>query len=149
MDPSEENHMEIDSDDLVSEIPQLPVNVPSTLLSDASIQHPLLRLPIQVEPTIQKTSEKSPFIVKKHLASGKVYGRGTTFMDQFDSDYFSDARKHGCLYYPFASRQEWDLASFLLNSGLSMASINRFLKLELVSRYIFCDFIDILFLLFF
>jgi hypothetical protein len=37
------------------------------------------------------------------------------------------------LYYPFASRDEWELAAFLLRSDLSLASIDSFLSLKLVS----------------
>ncbi|KAG2752786.1 hypothetical protein P692DRAFT_20723352 [Suillus brevipes Sb2] len=36
------------------------------------------------------------------------------------------------LYYPFASRQDWELGSFLLCSSLSMAALDEFLGLELV-----------------
>ncbi|KAG2341512.1 hypothetical protein BDR05DRAFT_834156, partial [Suillus weaverae] len=34
--------------------------------------------------------------------------------------------------YPFASFQDWELASFLLPSTLSMAAIDRFLGIELI-----------------
>jgi len=37
------------------------------------------------------------------------------------------------LYYPFASWPEWELASFLLKSGLSMVVMDEFLKLQIVS----------------
>ena len=75
---------------------------------------------------------RSPFNIKKNPTSGSVYGCGETFMDQCDNDNFSERRK-GNIYYPFASRDEWELASFLLRSSLSMAAVNSFLKLELVS----------------
>lgn len=75
---------------------------------------------------------RNPFNIKKHPTSGSVYGRGETFMDQCDKDKFTERRK-AHLYYPFASRDEWELASFLLRSRLSMAAVDRFLKLELVS----------------
>jgi hypothetical protein len=74
---------------------------------------------------------RSPFNIKKHPTSGSVFGRGETFMDQCDNDKFAEKRK-GNIYYPFASRDEWELASFLLRSRLSMAAVDRFLKLELV-----------------
>ncbi|KAF9040949.1 hypothetical protein BJ165DRAFT_1327183, partial [Panaeolus papilionaceus] len=35
-------------------------------------------------------------------------------------------------YYPFLTRDEWELASFLLQSGMSLAKIDQFLKLELL-----------------
>ena len=75
---------------------------------------------------------QNPIVIKKHPTSGIVYGCGETFMDQCDKDRFTETRK-GCLYYPFASRDEWELASFLLRSRLSMAALDRFLKLELAS----------------
>jgi hypothetical protein len=75
---------------------------------------------------------RNPFTIKKHPTSGSVYGRGETLMDQCDKDKFTERRKEN-LYYPFASRDEWELASFLLHSRLSMAAVDRFLKLELVS----------------
>jgi hypothetical protein len=76
--------------------------------------------------------EPNPFNIKKHPTSGHVYGRGETFMDRCDKDKFTE-RREGNIYYPFASRDEWELASFLLRSPLSMAAVDRFLKLELVS----------------
>ena len=75
---------------------------------------------------------RNPFNIKKHPTSSSVYGCGETFMDRCDKDEFTERRK-GNIYYPFASRDEWELASFLLRSRLSMAAIDRFLKLELVS----------------
>jgi len=47
-------------------------------------------------------------------------------------DFNADKQLHQ-LYYPFASQDEWDLASFLLHSNLSMASIDKFLNLGMVS----------------
>lgn len=83
--------------------------------------------------TSQNPDDKqNPFNIKKHPTSGSVYGCGETFMDQCDKDSFSEKRK-GHLYYPFASRDEWELASYLLCSRLSMAAIDHFLKLNLVS----------------
>jgi hypothetical protein len=75
---------------------------------------------------------QNPFNIKKHPTSGSVFGCGETFMDQCDKDKFTESRK-GHLYYPFKSRDEWELASFLLHSRLSMAAMDHFLKLKLVS----------------
>jgi hypothetical protein len=75
------------------------------------------------------------WIKQHHPTAGEVFGQGTTFMDHFDSDGFASARSQGYLYYPFATRGEWELASFLLRSQFSLADIDHFLKLELVSLY--------------
>ncbi|KAF9455154.1 hypothetical protein BDZ94DRAFT_1180573, partial [Collybia nuda] len=53
-------------------------------------------------------------------------------MDQFDEDQYTSERIHN-LYYPFASRSEWEFGSFLLLSNLSIASIDKLLSLSLVS----------------
>jgi hypothetical protein len=53
-------------------------------------------------------------------------------MDRFDLDQYAEERKSN-LFYPFASKQDWDVGYWLLSSGLSMAAIDEFLSLELVS----------------
>ena len=63
--------------------------------------------------------------------ASKTYGKGTTFMEQFDYDRFTNERTVN-LYYPFASREEWEFASSLLCSSLSMHAIDTFLSLDLV-----------------
>lgn len=71
--------------------------------------------------------------VEEYAGSAKIYCQGQTFMDKFDKDRYALERQEN-LYYPFASREEWQFAEFLLQSGLSMNAIDRFLKLDLVSH---------------
>jgi hypothetical protein len=66
-----------------------------------------------------------------------VWGAGETFMGKFDLDDFADQRKEN-LYYPFASKEDWEMAAFLLRSGMSMALIDEFLKLQIVSTSLYC-----------
>ena len=80
------------------------------------------------------TNQRSPF-VEYYPRAAKVEGQAKTFMDIFHDDEHASKRANN-LYYPFASAKEWEVASFLLKSGLSMANIDEFLRLELVS-YIF------------
>ena len=61
--------------------------------------------------------------------AAQTYGARQTFMEQFESDVHADKRKAN-LYYPFASKSDWEMASWLLRSGLSMALIDEFLALE-------------------
>jgi len=103
-------------------------NPPDLLyLTDSQNDH-LLSLPAP-----SSLNHPNPFRIQEHPNAAKVFGRGHTFMDQFDNDDFASARRQGHIYYPFASRDEWELASFLLCSNLSLADTDRFLKLELVS----------------
>ena len=77
----------------------------------------------------------SEYCVEAHPNASQVYGRGETFMDVFDADVCAENRRDN-LYYPFTSRKEWQMASFLLRSSLSMAAIDEFLSLELVSLFL-------------
>ncbi|KAF8952213.1 hypothetical protein BDZ97DRAFT_1909427 [Flammula alnicola] len=73
----------------------------------------------------------SPFTKENYPTPSQAFGLGSTFMDRFDQDQHSGERKSQ-LYYPFASKSEWELASFLLRSNLSMASLDKLLKLKLI-----------------
>lgn len=72
--------------------------------------------------------------IEVYPGAARTYGRGPTFMDEFDGDEHAAMREQN-LYYPWASRPEWELASFLLRSSLSMAAVDQFLSLDLVSRF--------------
>jgi hypothetical protein len=76
-----------------------------------------------------------PFFIEYYPGAAKIQGQTKTFMDIFDKDKHASKRVNN-LYYPFASAKEWEVASFLLKSGLSQAKIDEFLKLELVSHFL-------------
>ena len=91
--------------------------------------------PMDIDPTpedgFREDVDGGPFI-QEYVGAAREYGRGTTFLETFDCDPYAQARKTN-LYYPFASRDEWELAAFLLRSDLSLALIDSFLSLKLVS----------------
>ncbi|KAG2108289.1 hypothetical protein DEU56DRAFT_874535 [Suillus clintonianus] len=87
-------------------------------------------LPGSVEEPLGSQASEKPY-VERFRNAAKVYRRGQTFWDRFNMDPYSAYRKDN-LYYPFASRQDWELGSFLLCSSLSMAAIDEFLELELI-----------------
>ncbi|KAG1846143.1 hypothetical protein C8R48DRAFT_779637 [Suillus tomentosus] len=60
-----------------------------------------------------------------------AFEEGYTFLSLFDSDENSTYCKTN-LYYPFSCRKEWQVASWLLRSGLSMGKIDSFLALEMI-----------------
>lgn len=64
--------------------------------------------------------------------AARIYGRAKTFLDRFNDDQFSEFRATN-VYYPFSGKNEWELSSFLLSSGLSMRKIDEFLQLKMVS----------------
>ena len=75
-------------------------------------------------------------VVDTHSSTPSIYPGGITFMDQFFTDQYADFWRDN-LYYPFALRVDWQLASWLLRSRLSMAAIDDFLSLELVCQFSF------------
>lgn len=86
---------------------------------------------IDDEDPMIDTSSSHPFFTEFYPNASKIFGSGPTFMDNFDNDRFSKERQAHS-HYPFASKDEWQMASFLLRSGLSMAALDMFFKLELV-----------------
>ncbi|KAG1886160.1 hypothetical protein F4604DRAFT_1917864 [Suillus subluteus] len=72
--------------------------------------------------------------VEVYEGAGMCYAQdGVTFLDLFDADEYAECRKEN-LFYPFASREEWEVADFLLRSPLSMAAINQFLELPMIHQ---------------
>jgi hypothetical protein len=83
---------------------------------------------------IQNSLDSTTQSVEKFPGAGCTFGRGKSFLEDFNSDPYAASRQMN-LYYPFASKEEWELASFLLLSGLSMANITKFLSLKLVCSF--------------
>jgi hypothetical protein len=71
---------------------------------------------------------------EEYAAAAKVYGQGQTFMDRFGADVYAEHRETN-LYYPFASKEDWEIGNFLEGSSLSVAAIDAFLSLGLVSYH--------------
>ncbi|KAG1894108.1 uncharacterized protein F5891DRAFT_985339 [Suillus fuscotomentosus] len=65
--------------------------------------------------------------------AAKTYGIGTSFMKTFNSDEYAVERMDNP-YFPFASKPDWEMAAFLLQSELSMTDINKYLHLEFTRK---------------
>ncbi|KAG1810405.1 uncharacterized protein HD556DRAFT_1428452 [Suillus plorans] len=69
---------------------------------------------------------------ERYEGAGTCYSPdGLMFLDLFDVDEYAEYRKDN-LFYPFASKEEWEITDFLLHSPLSMAAINEFLVLPMI-----------------
>jgi len=75
--------------------------------------------------------------VESYPDAARIYGRGQSFMDIFDADQHADKRKDN-LFYPFASADEWEVASFLMRSSLNMKELDEFFALKLVRALQVC-----------
>ena len=70
--------------------------------------------------------------VEYHLHAPQVFPGGRIFMDNFFANKYG-LLHHENLFFPFALGADWQLGSWLLHLGLSMAVIDSFLSLDLVS----------------
>jgi hypothetical protein len=80
-------------------------------------------------PVRQHTN--ASYFIEEHPGASKIFGQGETLLDHFYNDEYSHLRAESP-YYPFASHGEWELASFLLRSNLSMSALDDFFKLSMV-----------------
>jgi hypothetical protein len=103
--------------------PVLPANVDIEMMDVADDQ-----------PTEGETaSSLSPFHTEFYPGAAQILdGKGETFMNIFNKDEHAEKRERN-LYYPFTTQDEWELASFLLKSDLSMAETDDYLRLQMVS----------------
>jgi hypothetical protein len=87
--------------------------------------------PMDVDPGPAATDPAQSHVREDYPNPPDTYPSTKTFMRQFDQDPHAAHRTKN-LYYPFASRGEWQLGFFLISCGMSMNLINQFLRLELV-----------------
>lgn len=84
-------------------------------------------------PVRQPTNTSSvSYFIEEYPGASEIFGQGETLLDHFYNDGYSHLRDQ-FPYYPFASHSEWELASFLLRSDLSMSALDDFFKLSMVS----------------
>lgn len=83
------------------------------------------------DPWKNLSQNSSPHFIEEYDGAGQIFGTGPTFMDKFNQDKYSAYRKEN-LYYPFASRDEWEYSFFLVRSNMSLASVDELLKLQMV-----------------
>ena len=75
-----------------------------------------------------------PFFREDHQTASQTYGYGGSILDNFDNDPFASARARKP-YYPFADKSDWEMALWLLTSGLSMEKLNEFFHLHRVGHF--------------
>ncbi|KIJ63925.1 hypothetical protein HYDPIDRAFT_168314 [Hydnomerulius pinastri MD-312] len=63
----------------------------------------------------------------------EAFPGGKSFMDTFREDQYANERRQN-LYFPFTSQEEWQFASWLLRSRLSVAAIDSLLSLDIFKR---------------
>ncbi len=69
---------------------------------------------------------------KLHPTAGKIYGKGRTFLQEIDDKDDAKTDRRTNVYYPFMSRQDFEMGAWLSESNVSRSQIEHFLKLEYV-----------------
>ena len=77
--------------------------------------------------------------IEVYEGCSEAFPGGKSFMDAFQEDQYAEERKQN-LYFPFASREEWQFASWLLRSRLSLAAIDSLLALDIVSELFYSQY---------
>ena len=96
-----------------------------------------------VDNQVSEPVVTSRFYIEYFSGASEVFGQGETYMDLYDKDEYAERRKK-IPYYPFASQPEWEMGSYLLKSGLSIAATDEFLKLQLVSLIVLFKYVTYL-----
>ncbi|KAF8194077.1 hypothetical protein K438DRAFT_1906744 [Mycena galopus ATCC 62051] len=86
-----------------------------------------------VEDNYPPPNPEAPYRENYTGAARKHDDKGPTFMDNFWSDPKADERKSN-IFFPFASSEEWEFASWLLKANLPLAITDEFLKLRLAAK---------------
>ena len=110
----------------------------SPTLHDLEFEDALLPEPPSPQPSDHQRSPSPIPPASSHVSfpgAGKTYGEASTFLDRFNNDQYGPFHATN-MYYPFLNEAEWELASFLLSSDLSMRKIDELLKLKLVSSIV-------------
>jgi len=92
----------------------------------------------QSQPHPELTPEPPKPLHVEFTGAGQTFGRAKSFINRFYDDNYTSYRVQNS-YYPFADQVEWELASFLLGSGMSMQKVDEFLKLKLVRLFFFAS----------
>src|SRR5271156_5505381 len=88
--------------------------------------------PLVTEDELDGTACSTGKFRDEFSGAGAQYGLGHSLMDVFNADEYAQHQETN-LYYPFALKHDWEIATFLDSSKLSMADIDKFLGLELVN----------------
>lgn len=95
---------------------------------------------VPIDPWKESSRNSKLHFIEEYDGAGQIFGTGPTFMDKFNQDQYAAYRKEN-LYYPFASREEWEYSFFLVRSNMSLALVDELLKLRMVCfLYLFSHF---------
>lgn len=88
------------------------------------------------EDTSATSSTKPSYIKDVHPTAAHSSTGGETILDKIRSDSIGTEREKN-LYHPFRDSDDFEMGAWLIRSGISMAEIDKFLKLPWVSNNYF------------
>lgn len=81
---------------------------------------------------LQHSRWSASTIVETDRNAGREYGEGRHTLKELDTVDMYRKERVECLYYPFRNEDDFELGAWLLESGVSMEDIDKFLKLPSV-----------------
>ncbi len=78
------------------------------------------------------TPSRSKNYTESHPTAGKIFGKGRTILQEIDDKDDVKSERSGNIYFPFISRQDFEMGAWLSQCNASMSQIDHFLKLEYV-----------------
>ncbi|KAJ6556694.1 hypothetical protein B0H10DRAFT_2169607 [Mycena sp. CBHHK59/15] len=117
--------------------PQRKLNLPRSnaqRVSSRSTEHVEFEIaPMDVDYEADVNYGPEMNLAEESFDTQKAYPCGDTFKAVFERDQYAEQRKLN-MYYPFASRDEWELVSFIVRSNMTLAATDEFLKLRLTVK---------------
>lgn len=89
----------------------------------------------QVKDVPEEDTDLNSRWIEEYPGAGKSYGRCQTLFDQYRDQQIA---KGHTPWAPFENEAEWELAEWLMTSGVSQTRMDSFLKLQSVSKVLRC-----------
>lgn len=122
-----------ETDDVISHNDHAPDDGISALAPEGQEEPRSKRARVEDVEDIEAGGLPSDPYIRLDIAAGKVKGKGQTSFEELKKKRAEDAGQEMNPWAPFDSAEEWDLARWLIRSGLSQTEIDKFLKLDIVS----------------
>jgi hypothetical protein len=104
---------------------------PDIQMYDDAVEFVYDGVDVMEAPILVPSVDAQSSTVEFFPTAAKICRRGHTFTDEFRQDEHSQDRLDN-VFYPFASKNEWELASWLTRASLSMRLMDDFFSLQLV-----------------
>ncbi|OCH85606.1 hypothetical protein OBBRIDRAFT_739626, partial [Obba rivulosa] len=143
--PEGDSLLDYEPADLDYEMPESGNAIPTGMVQESSESDPASkRRRVQVEEVPDEQFNvggipKKPWIESFPTSAGAVQGEGST---AFEENHERQRKANEAPWAPFESLEEWELAKWLLTSGLSQRAVDDFLRLRITQDRMRLSFLN-------